>query len=158
MQNVLVFFGPMTCFLSFVLSNLMIKRVYLLCSELLWAASQNKDGWSRSCFRSSVRTTTSSPWSFLARKRRWWGPRLVSNWWRCAWFNCDWPEPEKSTCSLGEAEEGAELGDPPNVPVQVDIFFKTSNFFFSFSILQFFTSILNIAQEGMYLWMGNLML
>ena len=61
------------------------------------------------------------------------------------------PEPEKSTCSLGEAEEGAELGDPPNVPVQVDIFFKTSNFFFSFSILQFFTSILNIAQEGMYL-------
>ena len=86
----LFFFGPMTCFLSFVLSNPMIKKVFLLCSELLWAASQNKDGWSRSCFRSSVRTTTSSPWSFLARKRRWWGPRLVSNRWRCTWFNCDW--------------------------------------------------------------------
>ena len=45
------------------------------------------------------------------------------------------PEPEKSTCSLGEAEEGAELGDPPNVPVQVDIFLKLFLLIFNSSII-----------------------
>ena len=42
------------------------------------------------------------------------------------------PEPEKS---LGEAEEGAELGDPPNVPVQVDIFLKLFLLIFNSSII-----------------------
>ena len=45
------------------------------------------------------------------------------------------PEPEKSTCSPGEAEEGAELGDPPNVPVQVDIFLKLFLLIFNSSII-----------------------
>ena len=52
--------------------------MWVLCWGRPCAASPSKDGWSLSCSRSLVPTTTNSRWSFLARRRRWWGQRLVA--------------------------------------------------------------------------------
>ena len=50
-------------------------------------ASQSKDGWSLNWSRSLDPTTTNSPWSSSAQRRRSWGQRLMTfpHWWHFDW-------------------------------------------------------------------------
>ena len=123
MQNILVFLVRWPVFLSFFLSNLMVRESFFCVQSFCEQRVKTRMG--EVAAASDLRSERQQ-----ARLEAFWLEKGADE--AQGWFQSDGgalgstaigePEPEKSTCSLGEAEEGAELGDPPNVPVQVDIF------------------------------------